>query len=141
MTQTQKETMYSQIAKHGDNLNAIFNTGLDSVLLCKKLRSLEKKAASLALDYCNGDNNVTTENWEEKCKPIMDKVYKLLNNGIYKDDRPHQRKVPIFLNGDARGYALKINDSYVKALHTQGKTIYTDWGGYGILAPDFSPTK
>lgn len=29
-----------QITKHGENLNAIFNTGLDPITLCKKLRRL-----------------------------------------------------------------------------------------------------
>jgi hypothetical protein len=38
----------------------------------------------------------------------------------------------IFFNGDARGYALKINDEFVK-----DKEIFKDWGGYGIIAPDF----
>ncbi len=141
MTKTQKTTMYQQIEKHGNDLNRIFNTGLDSITLCKKLRILEKKANKLATDYCNGDNGITTYNWEGKITPIMQSVYKLLNNGLYNDDRPHQKKVPIFLNGDCRGYALKINDSYVKALRTQGKDIYTDWGGYGILAPDFTPNN
>ncbi len=141
MTTTQKETMYQQIEQHGNNLNAIFNTGLDAVKLCKKLRALENKAYQLALDYCNGENGITTENWEDKIKPVMDSVYSLLNNGIYNDDRPHQKKVPVFLNGDARGYALKINDSYVRMLEIQGKTIYKDWGGYGILCPDFTPNN
>jgi hypothetical protein len=35
----------------------------------------------------------------------------------------------IFFNGDARGYALKINDEFVK-----DKEIFKE---YGIIAPDF----
>lgn len=136
MTQTQKKTMYSEIEKHGNNLNKIFNTGLDPVKLCKKLRSLELKAHRLATDYCNGENGVTTDNIREKELPIMQQIYKLLNNGTYNDGRPHRKKVPIFLNYDSRGYALKINDSYVRAYNIE---IYKDWGGYGILAPDFTP--
>lgn len=139
MTQTQKATMYAEIQKHGENLNRIFNTGIEPVKLCKRLRTLEAKAQKLAMDYCNGENGVNADNFEALATPIMEQVYKLLNNGIYRDDRPHQRKVPIFLNGDVRGYALKINDAYVKTLELQGKPIYKDWGGYGILAPDFNP--
>jgi hypothetical protein len=141
MTTQQKITMYQQIEDHGNKLNAIFNTGIDPVALCKKLRTLEIKANKLATDYCNGENGITSENWEEKITPVMQKVYTLLNNGKYNDDRPHQKRVPIFLNGDARGYALKINDSYVKLLQASGKNIYTDMGGYGILAPDFTPNN
>ena len=133
--------MYQQIEKHGNNLNAIFNTGIDPVKLCKSLHRLEAQAHKLATDYCNGENGITTENWEDKITPIMDKVYSVLNNGKYNDDRPHQKKVPIFLNGDCRGYALKINDSYVRALETQGKSIHKDWGGYGIICPDFTPNN
>lgn len=133
-----KENMYAQIERHGQNLNAIFNTGIEPVKLCKQLRRLEIKAHKLATDYCNGENGITTENWDEKITPVMQKVYKLLNNGIYKDDRPHQRRIPIFLNGDARGYALKIKSDYTTLLSNQGKNIYKDWGGYGILAPDFN---
>lgn len=123
------------IKTHGENLNRIFKTGVEPITLCKKLRRLENKAHQLATDYCNGENGVTTETWDAKTKPVMEKVYKLLNNGIYNDDRPHMRRVPVFLNGDARGYALKINDSYIK---TFGIKLHTDWGGYGIVAPDLS---
>lgn len=132
-----KEKMYQDITQHGENLNAIFNTGLDAVKLCKKLHSLELKAHRLATDYCNGENGITSENWDEKITPIMQKVYKILNNGEYNENRPHYKKVPIFLNGDARGYALKINESYMRMLKTNGKNLHTDWGGYGILAPEF----
>lgn len=133
--------MYQQIEKHGNDLNGIFNTGLDAITLCKKLHRLEKQARKLAADYCNGENGINTDNWEEKTAPLMQKVYTILNNGKYNDDKPHQKKVPIFLNGDARGYALKINDSYVKLLRAAGKNICTDWGGYGIICPDFTPNN
>lgn len=132
-----KEKRNQGIAKHGANLNAIFNTGIDDVKLCKKLHSFESKAHKLATDYCNGDNGLNSENWEERIAPLMKEVYKLLNNGEYNEDRPHHKKVPIFLNGDARGYALKINESYMRMLRANGKNLHTDWGGYGILCPEF----
>lgn len=138
MTTINRITMYQQIEQHGNNLNKIFNTEIDPVKLCKSLRRLEFKANKLATDYCNGDNGITSENWEDKINPVMQSVYKLLNNGKYNDDRPHQKKVPIFLNGDARGYALKINDAYVRAYKID---IYQDWGGYGIICPDFTPNS
>lgn len=134
MTTTTRTRMNAQILKHGENLNAIFNTGIEPNKLYSKLLSLERRASKIVLDYCNGDNNVNTDTIEEKITPIMDAVYKLLNNGKYNDDRPHQKKVPVFCNYDARGYALKINDQYVRAYNLD---IYKDWGGYGILAPTF----
>ena len=139
MTNAAKTKMYQQIEKHGNDLNAIFNTGLEPVTLCKKLRRLELKANRIATDWCNGV--IDTDNIDTHIEPIMKQVYKILNNGIYNDDRPHQKKVPVFFNGDARGYSLKINDAYVKTLNTQGKSIYTDWGGYGIICPDFTPNN
>jgi len=118
--------MYRNIFNHGANLNAIFETGLDNVKLAKKLHSLEVKAHKLAEDYCNGENGVTTDNWDEKCEPILKNVDKILN---------YTRKgIPVFVNGDARGYALKIDDEYVRANNIK---IHKDWGGYGIIAPDF----
>ena len=141
MTQTQKEAMYQDIVKHGNNLKAIFNIDIDPVKLCKRLRQLEAKIYKIVMDYSNDENGVNSENIETLCTPIMQKVYDLLNNGKYNDDRPHQKKVPIFFNTDPRGYALKINDSYARLLRDNNKPIYTDWGGYGILAPDFSPNN
>ena len=141
MTKLQKAEMYAEIQKHGENLNSIFNTGIEPVKLCKKLRSLEKKANKIAMDFCNGEGGATTDNVDNKIFPIMGKVYSILNNGVYNDDRPHKRQVPVFFNSDARGYQLKINDGYVNLLKLAGKDIYTDWGGYGIIAPDFTPNN
>lgn len=126
MTTSKKATMYHEIERHGENLNKIFNTGIDNIKLCKKLRSLEAKARKLAEDYCNGENGVNTDNFSNKSEVILQQVRKLLNC---------TDNYPIFLNGDARGYALKIKDDYVRKTNMR---IYTDWGGYGILAPDFS---
>ena len=122
-----KDAMYQRIEKHGANLNAIFNTKFDNVILCKKLRQLELKAERLAIHYCNGTGGVTTENWFELCLPILSKVNTILNNG--------KGEVDIFINGDARGYALQINDAYVREHKLQ---IHTDLGGYGIIAPDLT---
>lgn len=41
----------------------------------------------------------------------------------------------VFVNGDPRGYTLKIDDKYKDKMHKAG--VYRDWGGYGIIAPDF----
>ncbi len=127
MTTSQKITMYEQIQQHGNNLNAIFHTSFDAITLCKKLRRLEKKAYQIALDWCNGENGVDSENIDTLTEPVLKAVKKLLNTtDVY----------PIVFNGDARGYALKIPSKYVIATNMK---IYTDWGGNGIIAPDFTP--
>jgi len=120
-TNSKKVELYKLIKKHGDNLKKLFklDNSVDSVKLCKSLFRLEFKAQKLALEYCNYGNldNKAVEN-------ILKKVGVILN--ITDTNQ-------IFFNGDARGYALKINDDFIK-----GKEIFTDWGGYGIIAPDLS---
>jgi len=74
MTTLAKQTMYQQIEQHGNNLNAIFNTGLDAISLCKKLRKLELKANKIATDWCNG--LIDTENIEDYTAPILSAVGK-----------------------------------------------------------------
>ena len=121
---TKKQVMYAKIEQHGNNLNAIFNTSYDAITLAKKLHSLERKAHKIALDWCNGDNGIDSDNIDTYTQPILKAVSKILGD-----------KYPINFNGDARGYTLKIDDTIVRE---NNLTIYTDWGGYGILAPDFS---
>ena len=41
-----------------------------------------------------------------------------------------------FINYDPRGYSLKLKEEAVKELHGKGFYVYTDFGGYGILAPE-----
>jgi len=125
MKNSAKQQMYANILAHGNNLNAIFNTGLEPIALCKKLHRLEIKANRIATDWCNGV--IDSENIETHTKPILKAVEKILNS-----------KYIILFNGDARGYALKIDSKIVKENNLK---IYTDWGGNGILAPDFTPNN
>ena len=118
-----KEILYSRITKHGQNLKAVFNLDqdIDPVKLCKRLFRLENKAHKLALDFCNGE--IDQLEWDQKANKILTKVEAILKN-----------KKVLFLNGDARGYALKIDDGYIRI---NNLNIHKDWGGYGIVAPDF----
>jgi hypothetical protein len=126
---SKKERMYQKIEKHGQNLIKLFKLpkGTDAVKLCKQLFRLENKAHRLATDYCNGTNGVNSENWEALTEPILAKANKLLNN----------KNVPIYANGDARGYALKIRNSFFRDFQWANTPIYKDMGGFGIIAPDF----
>ena len=125
-----RDRMNEQIKAHGEDLKRAFDISLvDPDTLARKLHRIELEARRLALDYCNGANNVTTENWEELTEKILAKVDNVTG---FK-----RKGVPVFVNGDARGYALKINNAWVEGYQSKGGRIYTDWGGYGILAPEF----
>jgi len=123
----EKELLYSRITRHGQNLKAMFNLDrdIDPVKLCKRLLRLETKAHRLAVDFCNGV--IDQLEWDKKADQILTKVETILNN-----------KKVLFLNSDARGYALKIDDEYLK---NNNFNIHRDWGGYGIIAPDFREFK
>ena len=123
MKHTKAQRMYDRIRKHGADLDRIFGLDEDPVALCKRLRRLETKAHKLAEDYCNG--LLESPAYELQAGQLLAKVDQLLHY--------ETAGVPVLLNGDPRGYALKIDDDYVREHNLD---IYRDWGGYGILAPD-----
>lgn len=131
-TITKKEAMYQRIKKHGDNLNVIFHTEIDPIKLCKRLRQLENTAHYYAEAYCNGEiNEAEFDAKSADCLKLVRKVLNIKNvHPMSPDD-----SWPVVFNSDARGYALKIHDSYVRE---HSLDIYKDWGGYGILAPDLT---
>jgi hypothetical protein len=116
-----RDRMNQQIREHGENLKAIFNVDMDADKLARKVHSIEVKAHRLAEEDCNTGN--TPEDWDEKILKSLDKILGFKAKGI-----------PVFVNGDPRGYALKIDDKYVREHDLK---IHRDWGGYGILAPEF----
>ena len=116
------------VMKHGEQLRAIFPAarGSDPVELCRKLRRLERRGEALGLRLCNGPEFAEGEADAEGAA-ILAKVDSLLD---------FQRAgVPVILNRDPRGYALKIEDEYMRANWLR---LYSDFGGYGIIAPDLS---
>jgi hypothetical protein len=117
-----RDRMRDQIMQHGLKLNRIFNLNrMDVTTLAKQVHSIEVKAHKLAEDECNGV--AVPENWEKKILVRLDKIINFKAKGV-----------PIFVNGDPRGYALKIEDAWMKANECD---LHRDWGGYGILAPEF----
>ncbi len=138
---TKKELMYKRIEKHGQDLNRIFNTGIEPVALCKKVMRIERKAYEGTLCLCNTNtlhlrelNQFTgydvKQATEKEQDAYFDKVWLSLEKVIGKKCRE-----VCFINFDPRGYALKIKDEYVREHDLQ---IHKDWGGYGIIAPDLS---
>jgi len=125
---TKQERMLKRIEKHGENLSIIFpeRTVHDPIELCKKLRRLESKASRVALDLCNGDTD------QDSADAAFEKLEHAVNAvlGFARSD------VPVFINRDPRGYALKIESEWTKV---NAPRLYCDWGGYGIIAPDLTP--
>jgi len=128
MTNQEKTEMYGKIARHGETLLKIFPnaTQQDPVKLCKSLRRYEAKAERVTLALCNGD--IEEAEGDSQLDNLHNKVGALL--------KPSQAR-PFFINRDPRGYALKIHSEDSKI---QEFDLYRDFGGYGILAPDFTPS-
>jgi len=82
------------------------------------LLRVERKAHRLAERRCD-DPTMTEERELRLEKRYTKEVVEIL--GYLPDG--------FFINGDPRGYALKIEG--------ESTISYTDWGGYHILAPDF----
>jgi len=120
---TKKEKMYEEIENHGKVLIDYFGLDEDPIKLCKKLRRLENKANRIMIDYCNGDINY--DEVENFCLYwLKPRLIKIFGEKGYKS---------IYVNQDPRGYTLKANETESKKING-----YKDWGGYFILAPDFS---
>lgn len=121
-----RDKMYERINKHGRELMAIFKLhNVDPVKLCKSLRRIELKMTRISTDYCNG--KVTSAEWAKARRATLKRLDNLL---LFRS-----MGIPIVINGDPRGYALKIDDGYVRE---NSLNIHRDWGGYGILAPNLT---
>ena len=139
-----KQRMYQRIEKHGENLKSIFNLeSADPIKLSKQLHGLEVKANRAATCLCNTNTldrlaltryeeqrgnvkQATEEDQDAFFDSILNKVDKILNF--------RAQGIPVFINHDPRGYALKIKGEYVLE---NSLDIYRDWGGCGILSPEF----
>jgi hypothetical protein len=119
------------IIRHGQNLTKLFHLDpetTDPVKLCKQLRRLEVKANRDAVDYCNAHiSGYEYDTREAATLKALDKILTFSTHGI-----------PVFVNGDPRGCALKIDDDYTRAYNRihPGSRIAQDWGGYGLIAPE-----
>lgn len=95
-----------------------------------RLRAIENRANWNATLYCNG--NIDGDQYDETKEATFKAVAKLRDGTL---------PAGFFVNGDPRGYALKIDpgQSYEADYHPEyvPEGMHTDWGGYGILAPEF----
>lgn len=144
-TASQKRAaMLAAIITHGESLLAAFPkaTERNPDTLSRKLHRIEVSLHRPILDYCNGERAVTCEQVDAVCVKALAKVCAIL--GI---DEAGAKACGLFVNRDPRGYALKVDDSWTRAHNeaqrklTDGRQLHSDWGGYGILAPDYSNTE
>lgn len=128
MKTSKQAAMWERIRQHGEDLKQVFGLGVDvdPLILCKRLRRIEAEANKWACDLCNGLISPT----DDDCEIHHDRIIAKVRAALGDDGR-----VPIKINNDPRGYALKIPDTWVREHNAR---IHTDWGGYGILAPDLS---
>jgi len=148
MTAAQRDKMYQDIQKHGENLKIVFALPADTdpVKLCKKLFSIEKKLNRVMCNLCNTNNvqgiepHYETRNGErvwvqlETSEDDQEKLFQSFKTHVIK--LLGNRGKTVFFNHDPRGYSMKINEVTAKEYN-----IYTDMGGYGIIAPDFTPNN
>jgi hypothetical protein len=122
-----KQKMRDDILKHGLQLERQFGNGSSGgpVSLCKALHRIETRTHHKAEDMCNGTIEMPDAVFNKWYDRIVKRVSELL---------PGLPKEAIKINTDPRGYALKIEDSYIRENNID---LHRDWGGYGILAPDF----
>ncbi len=140
-TMTKKEAMYDRITKHGNDLNKIFNTGIESVTLCKKLRRIETKAHHATTCLCNTNtlnlmelNRFTGYDVRQATEEEQDIFFDKIRASLVKILGEKVNEICL-INFDPRGYTLKIKSEWIK---DNGVSIYQDFGGYGIIAPDFT---
>lgn len=94
----------------------------------KKLLRIENQMHRLSERECNGEieDDQSQRLWGNAEKKIKELLPRLKDFG------------GSFFNGDPRGYSLKIKEDVREKIHADtGFNMYSDFGGYGILAPEF----
>lgn len=126
------DKMRARVQAHGELLQRIFPAarGSDPVALCKKLRRLEAEGNTLGVRLCNGPEFAGGYDEADKvADSILARVNALLGFKL--------SRVPVFLNRDPRGYALKVREDWQRQRRDANKPrLPEDWGGYGLIAPD-----
>lgn len=122
---TKADKMAQRIIAHGETLRRMFPATADEdpIALCKRLCLLEGQANRGAVRLCNGE--IEQDDWERMSARFLARLETILEFIA--------AGIPCFINGDPRGYALKIDCEW-SGVADSG--IHRDWGGYGIIAPD-----
>ena len=117
-----------QLFRHVCNLQTLTGAGSyhEALGLYKKLHRLETRVHRENENDCNGTTGLSDAQETARDKRRFEKFQSLLP-GVSG----------LFINGDPRGYSLKMHAKQTQELFDKGINLYRDWGGYGILAPKF----
>ena len=125
-----RERMLSQIKEHEITLARLAeHLGVknpDGKVINRKLRAVELSAHKTAELWCNGQ--ITDRAHDLAVTRCVDSV-----RNIFEGKLPPG----FFINSDPRGYSLKIKEVVNSSLSDHGIKLPRDWGGYGLLSPDF----
>ena len=126
-TPTKKERRAKSLDAHYgflERFSEFLGNKQDGKKLSLYLLKVEYSAHREAERYCNGE--ITAEQWEGFVSDITDGVTKKFGVAV----------PGFFVNGDPRGYALKIDDEAVRSHYPTEIGFHRDMGGYGILSPE-----
>lgn len=129
--ESRKETLENHYQLCG-KLGALTGSTKTGKKISVELMKLEKIAHDGATAHCNGDEAFLANGleylfrssehaWPMFCAMIENRLEGILGS----------TPKGFFVNGDARGYALKIDSDSKLPLD-----LHQDWGGYQILSPD-----
>lgn len=95
----------------------------DGAAMFRRLRRLECATHRAATHFCNGA--LPQDTWEQTKDRARRRAAAIFGGRLPRG---------FFINSDPRGYALKIDPTADGATVPHG--LETDWGQYGILAPE-----
>lgn len=118
-----KANKFNQINNHVNNLIARYGAlAVSPEMLWRVVRRAECRMNRLA--ELDADGRLKAGRWEEEEARALRCIIRCFAD-------PEKITRELWVNGDPRGYALKLGNDM------RGTGIETDWGGYGILAPEF----
>lgn len=126
---TKVERKAIRLEQHYSNLQSLYDVcgggKLNGKKLSLQLFKLEQEATKLTTAQCNGTGSRTAQ--DKRLNEIQNEVQSRFNGNL----------IGLFINGDPRGYALKINDEVMRSDYAD-LSLDKDWGGYGILSPEIN---
>jgi hypothetical protein len=136
-TETKAQRRQRQLDAHYSKCEALARklgaTNPNGKKISNALLKLERQAHNAATAQCNGETYNGEPYRDDDHWAEFTTCMRIAVSGIFG-----ARSIPgLFVNADARGYALKIDND-----NEQGKSLidelrlHTDWGGYGILSPE-----
>ena len=129
---TKKERFAERLNRHYKSLNELLKVcGVEidvahrAKRISTQLLQIENICHRSAIDYCNGI--IDMNQFDRICEIQEAKVNKIFCGKLEG----------FFINGDPRGYSLKIKDNVMREKYNE-TGLHKDWGGYGILAPEIN---